>query len=526
MRLIPKHSAIPNWEGFQYQGHMALLIALEKFLYILDKDENEIDKYGLEIEGEEDFSILKNNKYISVHQVKAGGFDLTESDRFAFVITVLQNKDCKGYYHIINKHKKKINNYDFVSDTKFKIQDLINEINDILNNKIFIKENEHDEKISDKYFIMDDIFGSNKKASLLYLLKNNINKDNYNEEIVREVLCDIKTNLLWYESILDKDDCRIVHVYPTLYDDEQSVQEKSYEIIEKIMDIMCPNYYFVDNCYSRFLYTKLHDYLDESKENNYKNFDKKEDCILYFSEMKKILKTEHIKEFNNAKYQYYMLIGSIFKNFKKYWKKDFSGCNKSGCDSCKKISMCNLKRQMDLFEVLDKNDKLESAHNLLVITPEEGEANNLPNDKLIMFGYLDMVNKIESLNLKNNIFTTVDTDNNIYRLTLDDSLDLEDFAKKLNNELKELDDKSLAYEEDVFIVNDLNGEIAIGKENITVLDKEQLHELESAITLNDNRRTEQNNRYKVNDTCTKPKGITLMDRRSALKEFQNEKIDK
>lgn len=66
--------ASSKWSGFNYQGKVAIYTVL----YLInnpedaEKKENEDwDLYSLEIEGLEDFSILKNKKYISIHQVKA-----------------------------------------------------------------------------------------------------------------------------------------------------------------------------------------------------------------------------------------------------------------------------------------------------------------------------------------------------------------------------------------------------------------------------------------------------------------------
>lgn len=66
--------ASSNWSGFNYQGKVAIYIAL----YLInnpkhaDKTETEgWDLYSLEIEGLEDFSILKKGEYVSIHQVKA-----------------------------------------------------------------------------------------------------------------------------------------------------------------------------------------------------------------------------------------------------------------------------------------------------------------------------------------------------------------------------------------------------------------------------------------------------------------------
>lgn len=66
--------ASSKWSGFNYQGKVAIYTVLYLINHPKDteKKENEDwDLYSLEIEGLEDFSIIKNKKYISIHQVKA-----------------------------------------------------------------------------------------------------------------------------------------------------------------------------------------------------------------------------------------------------------------------------------------------------------------------------------------------------------------------------------------------------------------------------------------------------------------------
>ncbi len=68
--------ATPSWSGYNYQGKVALYVALDKIceLYINGSQE-EISDFCLELEWIEDFSIIHNVKnkkiYKSIHQVKA-----------------------------------------------------------------------------------------------------------------------------------------------------------------------------------------------------------------------------------------------------------------------------------------------------------------------------------------------------------------------------------------------------------------------------------------------------------------------
>ena len=111
MRLIESINAITSWENYEYQGHVALYIAIKNILDLLQQDKS-ISGYDLQIEGEEDFSLRKDAKYISLHQVKAGAIKLEENAKFSFVIGILQNEAKYGYFHIANERPFPV---DFVS---------------------------------------------------------------------------------------------------------------------------------------------------------------------------------------------------------------------------------------------------------------------------------------------------------------------------------------------------------------------------------------------------------------------------
>ncbi|WP_256832107.1 MULTISPECIES: hypothetical protein [unclassified Paenibacillus] len=64
------HSAVPSWSGYDIQGQVAIYTAL-CFLNNLDLTTEDVSQYFLEIEHLEDFSIKKNDTYLSIHQVKS-----------------------------------------------------------------------------------------------------------------------------------------------------------------------------------------------------------------------------------------------------------------------------------------------------------------------------------------------------------------------------------------------------------------------------------------------------------------------
>lgn len=63
-------NAIPSWSGYQYQGQIAIITALIELCRI-GRNSDEIGKYELALEDVEDFSIYKEGKRNSIHQVKA-----------------------------------------------------------------------------------------------------------------------------------------------------------------------------------------------------------------------------------------------------------------------------------------------------------------------------------------------------------------------------------------------------------------------------------------------------------------------
>ena len=86
--------ATPSWSGYNYQGKVALYVALKNIceLYINEMQE-EISNYCLELEWIEDFSIKYNNFYKSIHQVKA--LDTTDLNDYGEAIFGLALKIIK-----------------------------------------------------------------------------------------------------------------------------------------------------------------------------------------------------------------------------------------------------------------------------------------------------------------------------------------------------------------------------------------------------------------------------------------------
>lgn len=63
------HDASPSWHGFNYQGKVAIYLVISRL--IEETVLEEPNKYELELEYLEDFSILYKDKYQTIHQVKS-----------------------------------------------------------------------------------------------------------------------------------------------------------------------------------------------------------------------------------------------------------------------------------------------------------------------------------------------------------------------------------------------------------------------------------------------------------------------
>lgn len=101
--------ASASWNGYMYQGKVALLVVLKKI-----NEVSSVNELWLESEGIEDFSIVNGKKYESIHQVKNRKDDKIEDYREALSNIVKRMKDypdiVNGFLH--TKNEIKINNWD------------------------------------------------------------------------------------------------------------------------------------------------------------------------------------------------------------------------------------------------------------------------------------------------------------------------------------------------------------------------------------------------------------------------------
>jgi hypothetical protein len=128
------HDATPSWNGFNYQGKVGVYVCLKMILEKLsemDKDSSNfidfLNAHTIEYEWIEDFSIKRNDRYVSLHQVKhkAGtGF----SDHVGAIVTILNRKLCRLSETDFNKYINLNIDYTNCSDESEKIDLLFEQI--------------------------------------------------------------------------------------------------------------------------------------------------------------------------------------------------------------------------------------------------------------------------------------------------------------------------------------------------------------------------------------------------------------
>lgn len=239
MVLLESISAITSWEDYEYQGHMALYIALKK-IYALMVEFGNVEGYDLQIEGEEDFSIRKNTQYITLHQVKAGAIRLKPNDKFAFIIGIIQNKAKYGYFHIANGKNLQS---DFVSSTLSHINELERELNkDVKERKDILNPDE--EK---NYIIVDKISGNHEKGSAYRIIKY-VSGNSKDSNKIKSIISDIKDELNRYRTDIENriesakkekpslsEDKVFLDTFGEKYDNVKQIRQKAYGIIVEIL---------------------------------------------------------------------------------------------------------------------------------------------------------------------------------------------------------------------------------------------------------------------------------------------------
>lgn len=511
--LISPFSAISSWEGYEYQGHIAIYVALKKIKKLLEEDNNLIDNMILEIEGAEDFSIKKNNKYLTLHQVKSGKINLDEGgkkDKFSFIISLLQYEANEGFFHILpNKNIPT----DFVESTVSHIDFLISE----LGKEIKLKDEVSEDKYGN-YIMTHKISQKSKKGSLYDILKFVCN-ENYDISNVKKSIKNIKKDLQKFLKQLKPDkevliDNKFVSKYNPSFENSIVLKEESYKIIVNILKMKRSEWSFVNEDYAKFVYYKLYVELKNLIEKDFiKNPKKEKGSEFKLSKMLEIIIKNYKNESNNIDYQYYLVWKSIKEKYKEFPKKNSKECEVKLCNDCKINESCNLFTQIKIISEKETDDLNKFLYRIMLMKPEKGKPNNLPNDNLINRLFIKMLKEIEILKFGKNNIIQARKNGKFYRLTLDSSGEINELDEKLKNANNS--DKLLIRENDVLITDQIEKENHIYNSiDINVMGENERKDLENITSINFIDQLKKN--------FNKPKVIRIIKRGTAKGELSNE----
>lgn len=511
MEIIAPINAIMSWEGYEIQGHIALCVALEKIKEnIISGNSN--DLWKLEIEGKEDFSFLYDSRYVSMHQVKSGKVNLKKNDKFAFIAQLLQDEAQYGYFHINSTQQIPV---DFIDVALEYIGDLKTELeNPICNKGDVSKENEED------YIIIENIKPQTEKASLYHIL-NHTCENNKSKSNVQRVIGELKVELGKYESLIKekRDEFILVNTnknkdevflkeWQEKFDDSKQVYSKSAQLIGDILMTLHPDWSYVDNDYCEFVYVQLYAMLKEYVSDFFIEKNKNGKCLISFEKICNTIEYNYTEKLETLSYKYFIISSSISDVYLEYLESD---CAMESCSLCEKSDECNLFRLMNELLIKNKGEKERLFFNLLLEKPEK--INNLPSDELIRVQLIEMFKEISSLSIgKKEIVQTMSQDGVKYRLSLDESRDVKRLQKKIQKGIEQSEDKSLLYECNVLITDQLNEKyFKIDGSSVCVLEQQQLDEIK-CITEND---VIDNDNY----NCYKPNVIRLINAEQAKGEL-------
>lgn len=494
-----------------------MYIAIKNILDLLQQDKS-ISGYDLQIEGEEDFSLRKDAKYISLHQVKAGAIKLEENAKFSFVIGILQNEAKYGYFHIANERPFPV---DFVSSTLT----YTGKLKDELKKKVVKKKDIPNTDREEDYIVLDKVSGNHKKADVYSLIKY-VSKNSKDMTTIKSAVIAIDEALDTYKTIIERkieelkkdnlllcDDEAFLCAYDEKFDNVKEIRLKAYAVIVEILRIKCPEYTFVDVDYAALVYDQLLLYMKNKITEFYIEKNKIGKCILTFSEMVEKIMVDYHEEMDTVAYQYFQVLRSIRDAYAEYPSETWNHCTESNCKDCNNSDACNLFKQISILNEKTEMDKNQIIHNLLLKTPVVGKNNNLPQDSLISHLFLNLLKEIKTLGLeRNNAYQTVKDGSKTYRLTLDSSYDINEFQKNLRKELEKESDRSLLYECDVLITDQLSEEsLVFNGGDISVLTEKEIKEISGMTS---------STIEKMKKDCNRPKVIRLIDRKNALGELR------
>lgn len=512
MGLIAPISAINSWEGYKYQGNISLYVTLSYIKDILTKQES-LDDYDVQIEGEEDFALLKNGQYKSLHQVKLGAVNLDDNDKFAFIAEIIQNGAELGYFHVnSNKH--------IPSDFLEKACSVISNLNIEFQKAVVSKADLNSADNPDDYIVLESVTANNAKASKYSIIKYNT-RGKKDRSSVEDAIESIRNELQQHVNEIDNrkqiyldanpdgvEDRCFVEEWPTKFDDINEVKRQGIQLIKDIVAMVHPEWTFADDKYCGFLYEQGIGLIEQNVTDFFIQKNKNDKCIISFSDFYRLIVKDYYRNYDDSKeFKYFLVLKQIDEVFIKFRE---DNCNQNNCEHCTDAETCNLLKQLTELSGREIEEQHSLVFNLLLQEPTES-INNLPSDETIETQLVELLKELSVLTLNEKNIITASLNKEFYWLSLDDSRKKEKLREKIQKGMRENPDKSFLYECDTLITGRLNDEIfKIDGSNVNILEKNQLEEIRDIVSSN------------IEDEkadCNKPKIIRLVDAEQAKEEL-------
>lgn len=485
--------ATPSWEGYEYQGHIALNYAIKNISDIIKKDnwKEEIKKYKIQVEGEEDFAIIKDGNYISLHQVKKGEENnLSREDKFCFVIGILQRKNAKGFLHFSNDRRISKGYFEITSEIiPEKIREIDSKINEININL--------------------NIFKSDTTKSSVYQMLESVIESTNNDDI-HDALTTLKEELNIYLKIVkDGKDDDYYEIYEKVFGESSDAKNSSRELMRDI--IIVDNYeymmFFNDSC-ADIIYSNLEKLLKEKLEEHNKN---NIPFVLEYEEIYNKITTDYYDKMDSPGRVYYDLWRVIKKTIINFKKTNTKTCIEEDCIECKQYSQCNLVSQINMIKQETPENKNKTMKNLIVYEPKTDSINYSIDYNTIKRFLLEFLFKIKKMRLNKNKVFSCEYNYLTYRLSLINNYNLDDFLLDINKELRIPDNRLFIYENDVIITNHLScDKVNCYSGKYTVVSNEELNEVCEALS---------KEFIDSTDSITNAKEIRLIKNEEAIEEL-------
>lgn len=364
--------ATNSWSGYNYQGKMALYVALKKLNELVGNNNfEEIEKYYLELEWLEDFSIMYDDGqgavYKTIHQVKAKDtqkIDIYEDALVKLYHKVTHNSSIENaYLHIC----KSIANNNTSLDSK--IREMVLRCNQIKETQNKIIEYRNNDKKDEE---IKKIYGPSRKSKINNLIKDynkrffenkRIKVDNV-DEILDKIYSDLQEQIDTCEAGIKEESLAKIQLYKYSNGNEYCELELIEELISH--EINCYWGYVdtegwkrSDSNFCKIIYLCLQGMIDQHITQRHINYSSTDKCNrrISFCEIKKILDSDKSIERNELYYisKIKQKLLSLCEDYHIYCNevREFDEQREECCNRCDVFSFAEKVTELSLEEIKD-----------------------------------------------------------------------------------------------------------------------------------------------------------------------------